>query len=1138
MEAWNKKDKFAPHFLILLFVIMSAGIITFGYLYYSNYKTYLRAEVEKQLSSIGKLKANELMHWREDRLGDGGTLYKNTAFTALVRKYFNDPNDQDAQNQIRVWLSSFQTAHQYDGVFLLDNQYRKKIIVPDVPERPVSYVSQQSSEILQSGEIALEDFYENRENERIYLKVLVPILNESNNRIIGVVALRTDPAKYLYPLINTWPVQNLSAETLLVRREGKNIRYLNELKFKQGTALNLVVSIKENKTLAAAQAVLGKEGIVEGIDYRGVPVIADVRAVPHSPWFLVNRMDSSEIFTPIRQKLFGIIIFIGVLLGGTGACFGLVWRWQRLRFYKEKYQSAKEWSTTFDSITDLVSIVGSDFKLKKTNKAFADVLGGKPEDFVGKHCYELVHNTKEPPAYCPCRKTLSTNEPAKAETFHEGLNKYLEISTSPVLNDRKEVSDVVHIVRDITERKRAEEALQNSEKKYRGLFESSCDAIMMLEPPTWKFTSCNPATLKLFQVDTKEKFTSLGPCDISPLQQPDGRVSADKAKEMIEKAMKEGSSFFEWIHKRINGEDFPVTVLLTRMEHDKRIFVQATVRDITAQKQAENELKQINESLKIATASASEMAAQAQKANAAKSEFLANMSHEIRTPLNSIIGFTEILLREDLPAQHREQLTTVHNSGKHLLQLISDILDLSKIEAGKMTIEMTKCSLADIIARVESMMHPFAAEKGIDFAINEKGRLPANILTDSARVSQCLINLVNNAIKFTKQGHVYVNISMKDHNGKWFIRFEVEDTGIGISSEYQQKMFESFSQEDGSTSRKHGGTGLGLAITKKFTELFGGTITLTSEKDKGSVFAFVIPANIDMANQPPLDRNSASHEASINKQASFSGHILVAEDIKSNQMLMKVLLEKMGLKTTLADNGAEAVDKVNGQSFDLIFMDVHMPQMDGYEATRTLRNNGIKTPIVALTANAMEGDEKECLDAGCDDYLSKPVIYTKLVAMLSKFLGKTDSPEVAVSAENNNHITQPDDTDDNEVIINWAKVVANGIDEQIIKEVMPTYLVSNREHMQGLITAVKAANATDVVSHAHAIKGAGRNLGMVQLSKVVMQLEMMARQGDLSKAEELLKSVIFEFDRLEKFVSQPDWVETAKKSSSTKVAST
>jgi PAS domain S-box-containing protein len=1330
METWNKKDKFVPYLLVLVFLIMSAGIITAGYLYYSSYKTNLRAEAEKQLSSIGKLKANELASWREDCLKDGDVFYKNTAFTELVRKYFDDPNDPDAQKQLRTWLSCFQAAKQYDGVFLLDNQYRKKILAPDIPEQPISYVSQQSSEILQSGEIAFEDFYVNQENVRISLKVLVPILNESDNRLIGVVALRIDPEKYLYPLLKTWPVQNISAETVLVRREGNNIRYLNELKFKQKTALGLSVSIKENKTQAVAQAVLGKEGIVEGIDYRGAPVIADVRAVPHSPWFLVNRIDTSEIFTPIHQKLLGIILFIGVLLGGTWAGIGLIWKQQRLRFYKERYQSAREWSTTFDSITDLVSIVGSDFKLKKVNKAFADTLGGKPEDFIGIHCYGLVHGTNEPIPDCPCRKTLSTNAPAKIEIFHEGLDKYLEVSTSPVFNSRNEITDVVHIVRDITERKRAEEEqdrmlslqmginslqrsllnntpledrlkkvtddivsyfdadfcriwlikdgdlcedgcihaeakegphvclyrnrclhlisssgrythingkahrrvpfgcykigliasgedhkfltndvqndprvhdnqwakelglvsfagyqlriedgqilgvlalfskhtirppedamldgissnvamavqesilskqLQESEEKYHGLFEKSRDALMTLEPPSWKFTSCNSATLKLFNVETKDKFLTLGPWDISPLQQPDGGASADKSKEMIEKAMKEGSSLFEWIHKRITGEEFAATVLLTKMEQGGKVFLQATVRDITDLKKKENELKQMNESLRISTARECELADQAKKANAAKSEFMANMSHEIRTPLNSIIGFTEILLKEDLCKRHKEYLGTVRNSSKHLLQLINNILDLSKIEAGKMALEIGKCSLTDLIARIESMMHPFAAEKGIDFAINEKGRLPANILTDSACLSQCLINLVNNAIKFTKQGHVYVNISMEDHNGKWFIRFEVEDTGIGISSEYQQKIFESFSQEDGSTSREYGGTGLGLAITRKLAELFGGTITLTSEKSKGSVFAFVIPANIDMANQPMLDRHSVSHEAGINKQACFSGHILVAEDVKSNQMLMKILLEKMGLKTTFAENGVEAVDKAKRQSFDLIFMDIHMPQMDGYEATRTLRNNGIKTPIVALTANAMEGDEKKCLDAGCDDYLSKPVIYTKLVAILGKYLEKTDSPQAAVSVETNNHITQPDDTDDNEVIINWAKVVANGIDEQMINEIMPTYLASNKEHLQKLISAVNAANATDIVSHAHAIKGAGRNLGVVQLSKLTLQLETMARQGDLSKAEELLKNITFKFNRLEKFVSQPDWIEIAKKSSASNIAST
>jgi CheY-like chemotaxis protein/HPt (histidine-containing phosphotransfer) domain-containing protein len=245
---------------------------------------------------------------------------------------------------------------------------------------------------------------------------------------------------------------------------------------------------------------------------------------------------------------------------------------------------------------------------------------------------------------------------------------------------------------------------------------------------------------------------------------------------------------------------------------------------------------------------------------------------------------------------------------------------------------------------------------------------------------------------------------------------------------------------------------------------------------------------------------------------------------------MKILLEKMGLKITFADNGIEAVDKANEQTFDLIFMDIHMPQMDGYQATRKIRNNAIKTPIVALTANAMEGDEMKCLDAGCDDYLAKPVVYVKLIEKLNKFLGKPGSPEITKTIETANN-TPAKEHDDSDMIINWAKVVAGGLDEQTIQKLMPTYLENNKEHMEKLIASVKAANATDIVSHAHAIKGAGRNLGVIKLSQVAMQLETMARQGDLSKSEELLKEIIFEFDRLIKFVSQPDWVEIAKKSS-------
>jgi CheY-like chemotaxis protein/anti-sigma regulatory factor (Ser/Thr protein kinase) len=284
------------------------------------------------------------------------------------------------------------------------------------------------------------------------------------------------------------------------------------------------------------------------------------------------------------------------------------------------------------------------------------------------------------------------------------------------------------------------------------------------------------------------------------------------------------------------------------------------------------------------------------------------------------------------------------------------------------------------------MMQPFAAEKELTFEIREKGDLPANIVTDAARLQQCLTNLVNNAVKFTEQGHIYVNISLEDKDGKPYIRFEVEDTGIGIATEFQQKIFEPFVQEDGSAARKYSGTGLGLAITRKFAWLLGGEITLTSEKGKGSVFSLIIPAGIDPAAQPLLNRQKIIDDAGKVKENRFSGCILVAEDVKTNQMLMKFLLEKMGLKVTIAENGAEAVDKALGQKFDLIFMDIQMPKVNGYEAARTLRSKGIKIPIVALTAGTMEGDEEKCIEAGCDAYLSKPVILSKLIEILSKYL--------------------------------------------------------------------------------------------------------------------------------------------------------
>jgi PAS domain S-box-containing protein len=1424
MQYCRNKERLLPYLLGLFFFVFSVAIIIAGYVYYKNIEKHYRRQMEHQLSAIGSHTSEALVSWRRERIGDADVLYKNTMFSTLVQQYFNEPDNTKMQECLLEWLGNILTAHNYDSIILLDNQYCAKIIVPPRPELPDSFVSERSSEILRSNRVAFEDFYYNEQNRKRYLKILIPI-NNKDSQLIGVLALRIDPQEHLLSHLYSESIITRTGETLIVRRNGDTVQFLHDLRFRKEAAFTLQIPLA-NTQVPAVKAVLGQTGIVEGIDYRGGCVIADVRPVPDSPWFLVTRIDKSEVYRPILLRLWTIVATLGILLTITGTALLLFWkRWQ---FYRKLHSSAKRWSSTFDSITDLVSVIGPDFRIKKVNKAFANVLGKSQEDLVGQHCYEYMHGTMEPIIECPCRKTLSSKTSAKQEIFHTDLNKYLEVSTSPVIDNEGEILEIVHIIRDITERKKSEQnlkeneerlntlfeanptgvilieqenrkitrinsvaakmmglprekiigqvchgflcpaqqnkcpicdfgqevnhsekvlitatgtkipilktvgrislggkkyllesfvditdiklaqqALQESENKFKTLYESSRDAIMTLAPPEWKFTSGNPATIKMFDAETEEDFLSHGPWEVSPEYQPDGQLSSEKAKKQIEKAMLDGTNSFEWTHKRLNGEEFIATVLLSRIVLKGKDLLQATVRDISGQKRTQDELHQsylmqkvlnellltsvsdisqkemfeqfldsicsapllgfeqkgviflveddsemlvmqaqrglsealstvcskvpfgrcicgrtaaaghtiivnciddkhenkcdnmlphghycipitsstgkvigifniyttenyvlgkkeenfllaasnvlanaiqrkltemnlqkANTDLQEAIINARDMASRAEKANTAKSEFLAHMSHEIRTPLNSIIGFSEIFQQEQLGTEQKDYIAAIKNSGKHLLHLVQDILNLSKIEAGKMEIDIKPCSLEKLVSILESMMSPFIAEKGLEFKINDIGCLPANIATDSDRLEQCLINLVNNAVKFTEHGHIYVNISLEDKDGKPFIRFDVEDTGVGISAEFQDKIFTSFTQEDSRNSRKYGGAGLGLTISKKIAQLLGGDLTLTSEQGKGSVFSLSIPANVDLTTQMPFKRQDvhsyAETDENIRVNFKTSGRILIVDDIQVNNLLMKTLLNRMNLQVTIAEDGNEAIQVALKDSFDMIFMDVQMPRMDGYEATKILRSKGIKTPIIALTAGVMEGDDVKCLEVGCDAYLTKPVAYLKLIEILRKYLNNTNGNENPGSVNVSNY-GQDRSNDANcienedDVVINWAKIAAGGLDEQVLIEIMPSYLHDQKEHLQALISSVKTGNAKDVALHVHAIKGAGRNLGVTRMTDIAASLESQAQQGDLSQAEELVKEIMFEFSRFEKFVSQSNWIEKAKR---------
>ena len=398
-----KKEWLSVYELAAIFIIFSAVIITAGYLYYKNFKQHYRSGVEQQLTAIGKLKAEKLADWRKERLGDVGIFYKNQEFVNLVSKFFDKPEDPDTQKHLQVWFNNILSHANYTRISLLDSRCVERLSFPASSEPADSPIVAQAAEVLQSGQIKFLDFYLCEQDRRIYLAVLVPLLDVENNRQLGVLGLQIDPEIYLYPYIRSWPVTSITAETLLVRRNADKVQFLNQLRFKKDSALFLERSI-ENKESPAVKAILGQTGIVEGIDYRGVPVIADVRAVPDSPWFLVTRIDVSEVYAQVHKQLWAIIIFIAVLLAGTFTGIGLIWWNQRAIFYREKYKAAKQWEATFDAMTDFVFIIGPDFRLRKVNRAFAALFGKKSEELIGLHCYELVHGTKDLLRIVPAKK--------------------------------------------------------------------------------------------------------------------------------------------------------------------------------------------------------------------------------------------------------------------------------------------------------------------------------------------------------------------------------------------------------------------------------------------------------------------------------------------------------------------------------------------------------------------------------------------------------------------------------------------------------------------------------------------------------------------------------------------------------------
>jgi signal transduction histidine kinase/HPt (histidine-containing phosphotransfer) domain-containing protein len=479
------------------------------------------------------------------------------------------------------------------------------------------------------------------------------------------------------------------------------------------------------------------------------------------------------------------------------------------------------------------------------------------------------------------------------------------------------------------------------------------------------------------------------------------------------------------------------------------------------------------------------------------------MSHEIRTPMTAILGYTDLLMDPALsPSSRNNHLAVIRRSGEHLLSLINDILDLSKIEAGKLSLEMQRCSIVSLLADVTSMMRPRAEQRGVSLSVEYAGEMPETILTDGARLQQAIVNLVGNAVKFTDHGSVRITASFLTQcsGNQPAVRIEVSDTGIGIRQEILPQLFQPFTQGDASISQTFGGTGLGLAISRQIAYLLGGDLTVTSVLGQGSTFTLTVPAGslegIPMLGHPAeAMQENAGHELE-SPIASLKGiRILLAEDGYDNRKLIETILRLAGANVASVENGRLAVDKLEAESFDVVLMDINMPEMDGYEATRLLRDRGYDKPILALTANAMEGDSERCLAAGCDEHLAKPIDRARLLSTIAAHVGKRtvenkDQPPPTME-------TPPED----------GAIVSQFANDPEIATILEEFVGHLEDQADAMRRAYADGRYEDLQRCAHRLKGAGGSYGYPSLTDANKRLEDAAKARDRAAADAALDTV-------------------------------
>jgi len=654
------------------------------------------------------------------------------------------------------------------------------------------------------------------------------------------------------------------------------------------------------------------------------------------------------------------------------------------------------------------------------------------------------------------------------------------------------LNDLTEIMRNAAEAREAEERIR--------LMLDAMPLSCTIMDENCNIIDCNEETVKIFDLPNKQAYVD-NHNDYSPKYQPDGELSSVKAIRNIREAFEKGHLVFDWVHQNIHGEPIPAEVTLVRIKRNNQseaggYNVVGYVRDLREIKANEQKMKEITERerrLEIQKEAA-------HAANEAKSQFIANISHELRTPMNSIIGFSELALDDGISTRTKDFLEKILENSTGLLHILNDLLDISKIESGRLEFERIPFEMQDVFSYCRKIVEPKAMENGVTLLFTAQPLYRRRLLGDPTKLRQILLNLMSNAVKFTNKGTVKLSSAIRRVTDTGvIIGFKVSDSGIGMTPEQIGRIYEPFAQADSSMTRKYGGTGLGLAITENLLKLLGSKLEVESAPGLGSVFHFELAFDtLDVPVGPP---KYASTDKALSKPL-YCGEILVCEDNRMNQHVITGHLERVGLKVEIAGNGQEGVGKVRGRiesggkPFDLIFMDIHMPVMDGLEAASLIRLMESKTPIIAMTADVKAQDMSFCEKVGMDGCVSKPFTSQELWQCLSQ------------------HLPEAGHADDGQ------GERGNGDDNELLAQLRADFLADNKLRHDEIMRAIGDGDIELAHRLAHTMKSNAGLIGKPALQKAASAVEDLLKNGENNVTRLQLNTLKAELDAVLNELSQ------------------